>query len=89
MLPQECCPSSCLVALLVHIIEIKKTDIRRYKQKRMGNFFTLIILLILSSNLITAQDNVIEHPIEKGESVYSISKKYGVTMEAIFELNLS
>ena len=53
----------------------------------MGKFFTLIILLILSSNLITAQDNVIEHPIEKGESVYSISKKYGVTMEAIFELN--
>ena len=87
MLPQECCPSSCLVALLVHIIEIKKTDIRSHKQKRMGKFFTLIILLILSSNLITAQDSIIEHPIEKGESVYSISKKYGVTMEAIFELN--
>ena len=47
----------------------------------------LIMIFILSSNLTTAQQNIIEHSIQKGESVYSISKKYGVSMNAIFELN--
>ena len=53
----------------------------------MGKFFTLIIIFILSSNLTTAQTNIIEHSIKKGESVYSISRTYGVSMNAIFELN--
>ena len=53
----------------------------------MGRFFTLIIIFILSSKHIIAQENIIEHPIKKGESVYVISKKYGVSMNAIFELN--
>lgn len=55
--------------------------------KRMGRFFTLIIIFILSSKLTIAQEKIIEHSIQKGESVYVISKKYGVTMNAIFELN--
>lgn len=53
----------------------------------MGKFFTLIIIFILSSNLTIAQQNIIEHSIQKGENVYVISKKYGVSMNAIFELN--
>lgn len=53
----------------------------------MGRFFTLIIIFALSSKLTMAQENIIEHSIQKGESVYVISKKYGVTMNAIFELN--
>jgi LysM repeat protein len=57
------------------------------KNKRMGKFFTLIIIFFLSSELTVAQQNIIEHSIQKGESVYSISKKYGVSMNAIFKLN--
>lgn len=53
----------------------------------MGKFFTLIIIFVLSSKLTIAQENIIEHSIQKGESVYVISKKYGVTMNAIFDLN--
>ncbi|EDP72002.1 bifunctional protein [Flavobacteriales bacterium ALC-1] len=53
----------------------------------MGKFFTLIIIFILGSNLTIAQQNIIEHSIQKGENVYVISKRYGVSMNAIFELN--
>jgi len=53
----------------------------------MGRYFTLIIVLILSSSFVIAQENYTEHDILKGESVYMISKKYGVTVNAIFELN--
>lgn len=53
----------------------------------MGRIFTLIIFFVLSSNHTIAQDSIIEHSIQKGESVYVISKKYGVSMNAIFELN--
>jgi len=53
----------------------------------MVKFFTLFIIFILSSNLTIAQQNTIEHSIKKGESVYSISKTYGVSINAIFELN--
>ncbi|MBC2844756.1 muramidase family protein [Winogradskyella flava] len=53
----------------------------------MGRLFTLIIIFILSSKFTIAQENIIDHPIKKGESVYVISKKYGVSMNAIFQLN--
>lgn len=53
----------------------------------MGRYITLIIVLVLTSKLALAQENYIDHAIQKGESVYMISKKYGVTMNAIFELN--
>jgi len=53
----------------------------------MGRIFTLIIIFVLSSNYTIAQENIIEHSIQKGESVYVISQKYGVSMNAIFELN--
>jgi LysM repeat protein len=53
----------------------------------MGRFFTLVIIFFLSSEFTVAQQDIIEHSIQKGESVYSISKKYGVSMNAIFELN--
>lgn len=53
----------------------------------MGKFLTLIIFFFIGSNLTIAQQNIIEHSIQKGESVYVISKRYGVSMNAIFELN--
>ncbi len=55
----------------------------------MRRLFTLIIVSLLSFNSLIAQDKSIEHTIVKGESVYAISKKYGVTVNAIFELNPS
>ena len=53
----------------------------------MGKKFTLIIVLALSFNLAIAQQNNIEHLIKKGESVYQISRQYGVSINAIFDLN--
>jgi len=53
----------------------------------MARFFTLIIIFVLSSKLSIAQENIIEHSIQKGESVFVIAKKYGVSMDAVFELN--
>jgi len=55
----------------------------------MRRLFTLIIVSLLSFNSLIAQDKSIEHTIVKGESVYAISKKYGVTVNAIFDLNPS
>ena len=53
----------------------------------MGRFFTLIIVLVFSTQFIIAQENYFDHTIQKGESVYMISRKYGVSVNAIFELN--
>ncbi len=53
----------------------------------MKRLFTLITIFLLSFKFLTAQEKLIEHTIVKGESVYAISKKYGVTIDAIFELN--
>ncbi len=53
----------------------------------MGKFFTLIIIFVLGSKLTIAQESITEHSIQKGESVYVISKIYGVSMDAIFKLN--
>ena len=53
----------------------------------MGRYFTLILVLFLSLEFAIAQENYVEHSIQKGESVYMISRKYGVTVNAIFSLN--
>lgn len=53
----------------------------------MGKFLPLIIGFILCSQYARAQQRTIEHSIKKGETVYAISKAYGVRMNAIFELN--
>lgn len=53
----------------------------------MGRYFTLIIILVLGFKLAVAQESYTEHAIQKGESVYMISKQYGVSVNAIFELN--
>ncbi|WP_178989407.1 LysM peptidoglycan-binding domain-containing protein [Winogradskyella schleiferi] len=53
----------------------------------MGKFFTLIIVLIISSQLVIAQENYFDHTIQKGENVYMISRRYNVSPNAIFELN--
>lgn len=53
----------------------------------MGKYFTLVLVLVLCSKLLIAQENYTNHSIKKGESVYMISKQYSVSVNAIFELN--
>ncbi|MEP5254791.1 MAG: LysM peptidoglycan-binding domain-containing protein [Winogradskyella arenosi] len=53
----------------------------------MERFLTLILTLVLSSNLMLAQESYIEHTIQKGESVYRISRQYGVSVQSIYALN--
>ena len=53
----------------------------------MRRFFTLILVLVFSTKYVIAQENYKNHAIQKGESVYMISRKYGVSVNAIFELN--
>jgi LysM repeat protein len=55
----------------------------------MRQFLMLVIVFLLSLSSLTAQEQFIEHTIVKGETVYIISQKYGVTIDAIFELNPS
>ena len=53
----------------------------------MGRYFTLILIMVIGLNLGLAQESYIDHPIKKGESVYMISRLYGVSVKSIFELN--
>ena len=53
----------------------------------MGRYYWLLIPFILSFALTNAQDNVVEHSIQKGETVYGISRQYGTSMESVFALN--
>ncbi|SDS76188.1 LysM peptidoglycan-binding domain-containing protein [Winogradskyella sediminis] len=53
----------------------------------MGKYFTFILLLLFGSKFSLAQQNYIDHTIKKGESVYMISRRYGVSVNAIFNLN--
>ena len=53
----------------------------------MGKCFMLIIVLVFGFNLAIAQQDNIVHSIQKGESVYQISRQYGVSVNAIFDLN--
>ena len=47
----------------------------------------LIVVLVFSLNIAIAQQDNIVHSIQKGESVYQISRQYGVSINAIFDLN--
>ncbi|WP_179376644.1 LysM peptidoglycan-binding domain-containing protein [Winogradskyella wichelsiae] len=53
----------------------------------MGRLFTLILILALNCNVIFAQENYKEHVIKKGETVYMISRQYGISPNSLFELN--
>lgn len=53
----------------------------------MRELLTISLVFILSFNKITAQDSIIEHKIQKGETAYFIAQKYKVSVEEIFKLN--
>jgi LysM repeat protein len=53
----------------------------------MRELLTISLVFILSFNRITAQDSIIEHRIQKGETAYFIAQKYKVSVEEIYKLN--
>lgn len=53
----------------------------------MRELLTISLVFILSFNKITAQDSIIEHKIQKGETAYFISQKYKVSIDEIYKLN--
>lgn len=53
----------------------------------MREFLTISLVFVLSFNKITAQDLIIEHKIQKGETAYFIAQKYKVSVDEIYKLN--
>lgn len=53
----------------------------------MRELLTISLVFILSFNKITAQDSIIEHQIQKGETAYFIAQKYKVSIDEIYKLN--
>jgi LysM repeat protein len=53
----------------------------------MRELLTISLVFILSFNKITAQDSIIEHKIQKGETAYFIAQKYKISIDEIYKLN--
>ena len=53
----------------------------------MSRTLSLLLFSIILSFNAFSQQNTKQHRIEKGETVFSIAKKYGVNMQSIFQLN--
>lgn len=53
----------------------------------MRELLTISLVFILSFNKIAAQDSIIEHTIQKGETAYFIAQKYKVSIDEIYKLN--
>jgi len=53
----------------------------------MRELLTISLVFILFFNKITAQDSIIEHKIQKGETAYFIAQKYKVSIDEIYKLN--
>jgi LysM repeat protein len=52
----------------------------------MKKLFLVLFFVLFASNVF-AQNNYQSHIVEKGETVYSISKKYNTSEETIYQLN--
>lgn len=56
--------------------------------KNLTSYLVVFVLLLFSAILKAEEQEIYTtHKVEKGETVYSISKKYNVTEEAIYYLN--
>ncbi|WP_428231570.1 LysM peptidoglycan-binding domain-containing protein [Flavobacterium sp.] len=53
----------------------------------MRELLKISLVLILSFNKIIAQDSIIEHKTQKGETAYFIAQKYKVSVDEIYKLN--
>jgi LysM repeat protein len=53
----------------------------------MRELLMISLAIFLSFNKVTAQDSIIEHTIQKGETAYFIAQKYKVSIDEIYKLN--
>jgi peptidoglycan DL-endopeptidase LytE len=56
------------------------------KQNKM-NYIKILIIILFFCNASFSQENYIKHRISKGETLTSISEKYGVKIKEILQLN--
>ena len=55
----------------------------------MKNVFLFLSLFLLCISIGNAQETTIKHTVEKGETVFQLSRRYNVTPEEIYALNPS
>ncbi|WP_281234560.1 LysM peptidoglycan-binding domain-containing protein [Flavobacterium gelatinilyticum] len=53
----------------------------------MRELLQISLVFILFFNKVKAQDSIIEHKIQKGETAYFIAQKYKVSVDEIYKLN--
>ncbi|KAF2517631.1 LysM peptidoglycan-binding domain-containing protein [Flavobacterium foetidum] len=53
----------------------------------MRELLTISLVFVLSFGKIVAQESIIEHKIQKGETAYFIAQKYKVSVDEIYKLN--
>lgn len=46
-----------------------------------------IVVIFFTFNIVLAQSTTTNHRVEKGDNIYRLSLRYGVSMESIFDLN--
>ena len=55
--------------------------------RQLKQIFSLIIVLFISVSINAQESNTITHTVVKGQTLYSISKLYGTTVEKIVKMN--
>ena len=55
--------------------------------KRIKQIFSLLTILFISLSINAQENNIITHTVNKGQTLYSISKLYGTTVEDIVKMN--
>ena len=54
---------------------------------QVKHIFSLLVILIVSISTNAQESNIIMHTVNKGQTLYSISKLYGTTVEDIVKMN--
>ena len=54
---------------------------------QVKHIFSLLVILIVSISINAQESNIIMHTVNKGQTLYSISKLYGTTVEDIVKMN--
>ena len=54
---------------------------------QLKKIFTLLVVFFCSFSINAQESNIITHTVNKGQTLYSISKLYGTTVEEIIKMN--
>ena len=54
---------------------------------KLRSFLLASVFFVLCISVVVAQTRVVEHTVVKGETLYRLSKNYGVTVEQIVAQN--